>query len=159
MPWFQIEKLPTTKRFDHCRSDAVIHAHPTDVATMGGGLSKDQVTISAATGDKATSETTNGTVSTDMSPYMTRSHLLRLSWAVNHYAMSQYLVAPRDWSLLSLSFSLSFSASPSPPPLPVCLSPSPPSTSHPPHPHPSPYLSISSTQPLPPPLPSPHDHL
>ena len=70
----------------------MIHAHPTDVATMGGGSSKDQVTFSAATGDKATGETTNGTVSTDM----TRSHLLRLSQAINHYAMSQYQVAPHD---------------------------------------------------------------
>ena len=62
-----------------------MHAHPTDVATMGGGSSKDQVTISAATGDKATGETTNGTVSTDRSSYMTHSHLLRLSRAINHY--------------------------------------------------------------------------
>ena len=83
----------------------MIHARPTDVATMGGGSSKDQPTASAAaaaTSDKATGETANGTASTDRSPHTTRSHLLRLSRAVNQYAMSQYQVAPRDLSLLGL---------------------------------------------------------
>ena len=47
----------------------MIHAHPTDVATMGGGSPKDQVTVSAATGDKAIGETANGTASTDRSPH------------------------------------------------------------------------------------------
>ena len=41
--WFQIEELPKTKVFHRCQSDAVdvIHAHPTDVATMGSRSSKD----------------------------------------------------------------------------------------------------------------------
>ena len=43
LPWFQIEELPKTKVFHRCQSGAVdvIHAHPTDVATMGSRSSKD----------------------------------------------------------------------------------------------------------------------
>ena len=74
----------------------MIPAHLTDVATMGGGSSKDQATASAAaaaaTGDKATGEAANGSASTDRSPHTTRAHLLRLSRAVNQYAMAQYQV-------------------------------------------------------------------
>ncbi|KAK2166067.1 hypothetical protein NP493_1341g00000 [Ridgeia piscesae] len=67
---------------------------------MGGGSSKDQATASAAaaaaTGDKATGEAANGSASTDRSPHTTRSHLLRLSRAVNQYAMAQYQEFIRD---------------------------------------------------------------
>ena len=70
MPWFQIEELPKTKGFHHCQSDAGYTCPSNTCHQHGRWIIK--------------------------GPHMTRSHLLRLSRAVNHYAMSQYQVAPHD---------------------------------------------------------------
>ena len=77
LPWFQIEELPKTKGFHHCQIDAGDTCPSDRCHQHGRWIIK--------------------------GPHMTRSHLLHLSWAVNHYAMSRYQVAPHDWSLLSLS--------------------------------------------------------